>query len=521
MNVVRTVIGAAAQPTAAKIADVFGRLELVYVSIFFYIIGTILEAAAPSVGAFAAGAVLYQIGYTIVTLLVEVIVADVSSLRSRLTWSYISVTPYIINAWISGDVASSVYRTAGWRWGIGMWAIIYPCMSLPLIFALLNAQRKARKSGDLANYKTPYQQYGFSRMMVALFWQLDIIGIVLMCLVFGLILVPFTLAGGAAETWGTAHIIAPLVIGICLIPVFVLFERWAPHPLVPFHLLKDRGVWGALGIAWMLDFAWYMQDDYLYNLLVVSFNQSTKAATIITSLYSFTSVITGSLLSFLIRFGIPYLKPFILFGTVMFMVSFGILIAFRGDPTGGGVSGVIGGQVLLGFAGGLFTYPTQVSIQAATKHEHLALVTGLYLALYSIGSAFGTSVSGAIWTQLMPDKLLANFQAIGATDPAALAASAYGAPTTFILSHPVGTPIRGAMILAYKEVQRLLCITGICLCVPLILFALVLRNPRMTGEQSLAHAEEHNETELKEFDPKKSEEVESPKQQSRSGWLWK
>lgn len=39
VNIVRSVIGAAGQPTAAKIADVFGRVELVIVSVFFYVIG--------------------------------------------------------------------------------------------------------------------------------------------------------------------------------------------------------------------------------------------------------------------------------------------------------------------------------------------------------------------------------------------------------------------------------------------------------------------------------------------------
>lgn len=305
---------------------------------------------------------------------------------------------------------------------------------------------------------------------------------------FALILVPFTLAGGASSTWGTAHIIAPLVIGICLIPCFVVFERWAPHPLVPFHLLKNRGVWGALGIAWMLDFAWYMQSDYLYNVLIVAFNQSVKAATRITSLYSFVSVVTGSILAIVVRFGVPYLKPFVIFGTLMFMVSFGILIKYRGQEAGGRVSGIIGGQCLLGFAGGLFTYPTQVSLQAATKHEHLALVTGLYLALYSIGSAFGTSVSGAIWTQTLPQKLEKALSTVS-SNAASLATTAYGSPFTFIVSYPIGTPERTAMIDAYQDTQRLLCITGICLCVPLIVFAMFLRNPRLGKEQSLGFAE--------------------------------
>lgn len=255
----RTVIAAAAQPTAAKIADVFGRVELVYVSVFFYILGTIIEAAAKNVSGFAAGAIFYQIGYTIVTLLVEVIVADISSLRSRLAWSYIPALPFLVNTWVSGDIAQAVLSDTTWRWGIGMWAIIYPICSIPLIIALNIAGRRAKKAGALVNYQSPFKHHGFAQTLMGLFWQLDVIGIILLIAMFALILVPFTIAGGVKETWGTAHVIAPLVIGICVIPCFVLYERRAPHPLVPFHLLKDRSVWGALGVAWMLNFIWYMQ----------------------------------------------------------------------------------------------------------------------------------------------------------------------------------------------------------------------------------------------------------------------
>lgn len=45
------------------------------------------------------------------------------------------------------------------------------------------------------------------------------------------------------------------------------------------------------------------------------------------------------------------------------------------------------------------------------------------------------------------------------------------------------------MIKAYGEVQRLLCITGACLCVPPFIFALILKNPKLGNKQSLDEAE--------------------------------
>ncbi|EFW98896.1 siderochrome-iron transporter [Grosmannia clavigera kw1407] len=479
INVLRAVIAAAAQPTAGKIADVFGRVELICLSVFFYVLGTIVEAVAHNVQTFAGGAVLYQVGYTMIILLLQVVIADITSTRARLLFSYVPALPFIINTWVSGDITAAVLGVTTWQWGIGMWCIIYPVCALPLIASLLVVGRRAKKAGRLGvDGSTPT---GRSRLSVDLFWQLDVIGIILLIAVFALILTPLTIAGGVSSKWKTAHVIAPLVVGILCVPVFVAWELKARQPLVPFALVKDRAVWSALAIAFLLDFAWYLQGDFLYTMLVVAFDFSITGATRVTSLYSFCSVITGFLLG-LVVFKVRHLKVFIIVGTALFMVAFGLLIHYRGSPSSAGRSGVIGAEVLLGIAGGMFPYPAQASIQAAVRHEHVAVITGLYLATYNIGSAFGNTVSGAIWTQVLPGELEKRLASINAT----LAATTYGDPFTSAAMYPLGTPERTAIIGAYQHTQRLLCITGICLCVPLIGFAFALRDPKLNDEQNVA-----------------------------------
>ena len=58
---------------------------------------------------------------------------------------------------------------------------------------------------------------------------------------------------------------------------------------------------------------------------------------------------------------------FILFGVCVWPIALGLMVRYRGGESS--YAGVIAGQVLLGFAGGFFTYPTQASVQAETKHE--------------------------------------------------------------------------------------------------------------------------------------------------------
>ncbi|EEH35469.2 siderophore iron transporter 1 [Paracoccidioides lutzii Pb01] len=475
VGVLRGVIGAAAQPTIAKIADVFGRTEVIFITIAFYVIGTIIETFAVNVQSFCTGAILYQIGYTGIMLLVEVFIADTTSLRSRLLFSYIPATPFLINTWVSGDVTSAVLASTTWRW----------VCCLPLIVSLFMVHRKAKKTGALQEYKSPYQLLGARQLAIALFWQLDVIGVILLIAVFALLLVPFTLAGGVTPQWETGKVIAPLVIGVFCIPIFVFWEKTCQHPMIPLRLLKDRAVWGALGLAMMVNTAWYLQGDFLFTVLVVAFDESIKSATRITSVYSFASAITGCIAG-LIVFKIRLLKMIILAGTLLFIVAFGFLIYYRGGTSPANHSGVIGAQVLLGIAAGLFSYPAQASIQAATNHEHVAVITGLYLACYHIGSALGNAISGTIWNQILPGLLKSR------VGEAVDAGTIYANPFKFVGDHPVGTPIRDGVVDVYRGIQRLLCITGICLSVLLVAFALALRDPVLGKSQSLEDAEKES-----------------------------
>ncbi|EXK44712.1 MFS transporter, SIT family, siderophore-iron:H+ symporter [Fusarium oxysporum f. sp. lycopersici 4287] len=491
INVLRNVIAVAVQPTAAKVADVFGRFEVIAISTVLYTLGIAIESTAPSVEIFCTGSVIYQTGYTCIVLLLEVLIADFSSMRARVFFSYLPAIPFLINTWISGNITSAVLSTTTWRWGLGMWAIIYPIASLPLLSCLYFLERKTWESESgkesdeivLVSLKT-------KKGRADLFHQLDIVGLVLLVLAFSLILAPLTVAGGTASHWRSWYIILPLVLGFCFMIAFITWEqRGARHPLIPFHLLRDRGVWSALAVRSLLNLAWCTQGNYLYTILIVAFDFSIENATRIISFFSFFGVITG-VLAGLVIFKIRRLKFIIVGGTLLFMVAFGVLILYPGGASTSSQDGIIGAQILLGVAGGFFAYPTQASIQASATREHVAILTGLYLSFYNVGSALGTCLSGAIWTQTLYKALKHN---LDFQPDETLAKRIYNSPFAVIPDYPVGTAIRDAIISSYSSVQRLLCIAGICVCIPMIIFALALRNPRLSEQQVQTEDEENHE----------------------------
>lgn len=113
----------------------------------------------------------------------------------------------------------------------------------------------------------------------------------------------------------------------------------------------------------------------------------------------------------------------------------------------------------------------------------LAIITSLYLSSYNIGSALGNTISGALWTQILPGKL--NAQLGNET----LASLAYGSPFTFIVDYTWETVERQQVVVAYGQIQKILCITGLCLSLPLLACTLVVKNPILGKDQSLEDAE--------------------------------
>ncbi|CAI4994138.1 ANL_collapsed_G0013810.mRNA.1.CDS.1 [Saccharomyces cerevisiae] len=496
VNCIKTVIAAVGQIFFARLSDIFGRFSIMIVSIIFYSMGTIIESQAVNITRFAVGGCFYQLGLTGIILILEVIASDFSNLNWRLLALFIPALPFIINTWIGGNVTSAI--GANWKWGIGMWAFILPLACIPLGICMLHMRYLARKHAKdrlKPEFEALNRLKWKSFCIDIAFWKLDIIGMLLITVFFGCVLVPFTLAGGLKEEWKTAHIIVPEVIGwVVVLPLYMLWEiKYSRHPLTPWDLIQDRGIFFALLIAFFINFNWYMQGDYMYTVLVVAVHESIKSATRITSLYSFVSVIVGTILGFIL-IKVRRTKPFIIFGISCWIVSFGLLVHYRGDS--GAHSGIIGSLCLLGFGAGSFTYVTQASIQASAKtHARMAVVTSLYLATYNIGSAFGSSVSGAVWTNILPKEISKRI-----SDPT-LAAQAYGSPFTFITTYTWGTPERIALVMSYRYVQKILCIIGLVFCFPLLGCAFMLRNHKLTDSIALEgndHLESKNTFEIEE-----------------------
>lgn len=73
--------------------------------------------------------------------------------------------------------------------------------------------------------------------------EMDFIGLVLVAASLALILLPFTLAPLADGGWNNPSMIAMIVIGFVLFPVFCFYDaKYATYPIVPYKFLKNTTI---------------------------------------------------------------------------------------------------------------------------------------------------------------------------------------------------------------------------------------------------------------------------------------
>jgi len=286
---------------------------------------------------------------------------------------------------------------------------------------------------------------------------------------------------------------------------FAVYEkRYAPHPLIPFYLLKNKDVIGCLLIALFHPMSGRIVNGYFYTFLLVARDESYLSASRLTSIPSFSATIVAIIGAILVRH-FRRLKPALILGFTVQTLAYGLMIRFRQSTNSRAEIIIV--QILKGFGIGLISFPAQAVIQSACAHEHLAAVTATYLIVFyltvslaplrpavaHVQSGIGTAIGGAIWTNVVPRKIDQYFAPINAT----LGLQAYRDPITFAkVEWPMGTPERAAIARAQDEAQRIIVIVGTCVCaLGLISTIFFISNIRLPDTQSI----EENERQAEEL----------------------
>ena len=207
-------------------------------------------AGSNNVKTFASAQIFYSAGGTGLQILQQVFIADTSDLLNRALFSSLPDIPFLITVWVGSPIAQSLLKHSTWRWGYGLWAIVLPVAFSPLGLALFLNFRKAKRQHLLP--VSPWKGTTFVGGLKYIWYELDVMGLLLLSAAISLILIPLTLAATAKQGWHNASIIAMIVIGcVCLVvvPLWESSGRLAPKPFMPLRMLTNRNVLAGCAIG--------------------------------------------------------------------------------------------------------------------------------------------------------------------------------------------------------------------------------------------------------------------------------
>ncbi|KAF2970320.1 hypothetical protein GQX73_g3179 [Xylaria multiplex] len=490
-SLIARIIGGVITLSISKIIDIWGRCEGFIFMVIVTVIGQVLKGVSTNVETYAAGYTLYWVGHIGMNYVITIMLADMTSLKNRLIIFGIQSTPHIATVFAGSRIAELFYTHAHLRWAFGAFAIILVAFSAPVCAVFIWSDRKARKQGLIQPRNSGRTAWESIKYYVV---EFDAVGMFLTVFGFVLLLLPFSLSGYAPHGWKTGYIIAMIVLGVVLLTVFVLWEKyWAPVQFFPFKYLKDRTIMGACGLYGIMflsilfhdvnldistNICLYIQDAYYGSYLQVVHGLSITTSNYVLNGLSLASYFIGPFVGILISKtgAVKWVAvggiPFVVLGTVL-------LVEFRKPSTHVGLLVLF--QILNGIGDGIWSPVGRLAVMASVPHQQVAVGLALFGLFGSIGSAVGNAIAGAIWNNVLPQKLEEflpadlkvsilessflhskiphKIQSITDSGRQNQTSEIFGS-IVVQQSFPFGTPERDAIVAAYGDVQRKLVIAG-------------------------------------------------------------
>lgn len=233
----------AAGPIWGKTSDIFGRKPILLSANIVFMVGSLICALAENLGMLLAGRAIQGVGAGGLSVLTNVIISDMFSLRERgfylsligLTWAFATA----IGPLIGGGFAQNV----SWRWCF--W-INLPCdgLAFALLFFLLKVH----------NPRTP---------LLAGLKGIDWLGSLTNTAATVLFLLGVQF-GGVVFLWDSATVICLIIFGLLTYGLFFVVQwRLSPFPLLPPRIFAHRSTAAVLGVAFSHGIAYISGAYYI------------------------------------------------------------------------------------------------------------------------------------------------------------------------------------------------------------------------------------------------------------------
>ncbi|KAF2786819.1 MFS general substrate transporter [Melanomma pulvis-pyrius CBS 109.77] len=375
------ILGGASSPMWGKVFK-YLKVKFAYLtSVVFFLVGSIVAAAAPNSTAVIIGRAIQGLGAT-GTLSGSVLIINYVTQPKRRpvligSWMGVFMVSTILGPVIGGAFTSGV----SWRWCF--WINLPlggPIVALVLLFLQVPKHIKPAP----ATWKEIILQLdlpGFSLLLASL-----------ICLTLAL------QWGGQTKAWSEGSVIATLVLWIFFTISFFIVE-WlqGARAMVPLKLLRPRMTWTNALYCYILNAVDFQIIFYLPIYFQSIHGQSAITGGVNTlpflAFFALGSMVSGAVIG-----KTRHMQPYQLISALLMTAGTALLYTMDINSS---QARYIGPQVLFGFGVGLGSQIPMMAVQGFSTPENVANSTGIMLMCQAISAAYCLPVAQSLFANRM------------------------------------------------------------------------------------------------------------------------
>jgi EmrB/QacA subfamily drug resistance transporter len=374
-------------PVVGKLSDQFGRKWFLVFGTVLFLLGSVLSGAAQTMNQLVAFRALQGLGAGIGIALVFTVVGDIFPPAERAKWGAMFGAVFGISSavgptlggwltdhgWLLGDLVTPTTR---WRWvfyinlPLGLIALAALLIYLPANISV----RSSRHAGWAA-----IRRIDFPGAVLA--------AAATICLLLGL-----TWGGNQTYDWGSPQVAGILVAAGVLYLLFVLVERFAAEPILPFDLFRNQ-VFAAASVLGLLQ-SMILLGLFIYLPLFlqgVLGESPTYSGALITPM-TISLVVGASVAGVVLNKRHRYQSIVVVGGVIM---TVGVFLMTRMTISTSNLQAAIF-MVIAGLGLGSFFSVLTLAAQNALPVSQLGVGTGASRYLGQLGATLGIAVVGTV-----------------------------------------------------------------------------------------------------------------------------
>ncbi|KAI0701971.1 iron permease [Cytidiella melzeri] len=416
-------------PLSGTLADIFGRRPVMLLATMFFALGSALAGSAQNMNWLIAARTVQGIGGGAILNMSDIIVSDLVPLAERGLYQGLVGLTWAFACGVGPPIGGAFAGKASWRW---LFYINLPLSAIAFVLVLFYLRVRTPEGSIMSKVK---RVDWFGNLIVIAGTTLAVTGLTF---------------GGGRFAWSSAEVLAPLIIGLALIVVFLYYEGVVPkEPTIPWEILSNRTTVGAYIATLIQGMTSIAVIYYLPVYFQAVLGSSPIKSGVDTILFAVTIAAFALMSGIIVTVQKKYV-PVNVAGWILLVVGFGVLSLLKYDST---QSQWLGYQVICAAGIGLLFPSPLFAVVAPLPVSRNAAALAFFAFVRAFAQTWGITIAGTILQNELAKRLPAAFvsQFPGGSE------LAYAAiPVIVDLQDPLRTQVREAFAASLSLVWKVM-----------------------------------------------------------------